>query len=235
MHESGNGDAGGDGRRVVVRDRACEDRVAPERGGRTREVRDDHGSDAHDGAVAGGALRGLVPGSALLVAAQEGAHGAADAVDAAAVGEGRGEAVGDDAAVVEDVLERPERELRVVGGESDAAVVGLAVREVVADLAVLGAALVRETALGGVAEGVADREREERAGDAVDVGWSCVCGRIAESGEEVERRLDVAARDAGREVPHAFRSSQCLTRARARHRPKPGPGAMTRGVFAPVA
>jgi hypothetical protein len=122
-----------------VRDRAGEDRVAPQRGRRAREARDDHGSDAHDGAVAGGALRGLVPGSAARVAAQERAHRAADAVDAAAVGEGRGEAVGDDAAVVEDVLERPERELRVVGGESDAAVARVVVREVVADLAVVRA------------------------------------------------------------------------------------------------
>ena len=224
MDESGHGDAGGDGRRVVVRDRACEDRVAPERGGRTREVRDDHGGDAHHGAVAGGALRGLVPGSALLVAAQEGAHGAADAVDAAAVGEGRGEAVGDDAAVLEDVLERPERELRVVGGESDAAVIGLAVREVVADLAVLRAALLRGAALGGVSERVADREGEERAGDAVGVRWLRVRWGIAERGEQLGRRLEVAARDAGREVVHASALPGCgsgvhlivRTRGRAR-------------------
>lgn len=43
--------------------------------------------------------------------------------------------------MVEDVLERQERELRVVGGESDAAVVGVAAREVVADRTVLRSSL----------------------------------------------------------------------------------------------
>jgi hypothetical protein len=102
---------------------------------RAREVRDDHRRDAHDRAVAGGALRGLVPRHAARVACEERVHRAPEAEDAAAVGEGRGEALGDDAAVLEDVLESPERELRVVGREADAAIGRVAVRTVVADLA----------------------------------------------------------------------------------------------------
>jgi len=132
-------DAQGDRRRVVVRDRA-EDRVAPQCGRRTRVVRDDHRCDVHHGAVAGGALRSRVPRRTVLVSFEERPHGAAEAVDAAAVGEGGGETVGDDVAVLEDVLERPEGELRVVGREADDAAAGVAVRQVVADLAVLAPA-----------------------------------------------------------------------------------------------
>ena len=208
-----------------MRDRARDDGVAPGCRRRTSEVQDDHRCDAHDRAVAGGALRGLVPRRAARVAREERVHRAPEAEDAAAVGEGRGEALGDDATVLEDVLERPERELRVVGREADAAVVRVPVREVVADLAVLLAAVVRGAALGGVAEGVADREGEEGAGDAVRGLGLCRCRRIAEGGEHLGRRLGIAACDAAWEIGHGSargtgRGQRPRTRRRARRGPR---------------
>ena len=110
--------------------------VEPQRGARALRVQQHERRDAHQRAVAGALGAAAVPGRhALLAVVQELPHRLAEAEDRAR-GEAGGEVVGIEFAALEQALERPERELGVVGGQAHAASAGVRVRQVVADLAV---------------------------------------------------------------------------------------------------
>jgi hypothetical protein len=69
--------------------------------------------------------------------------------------------------VGEEALESPPGELRVVKGEPHGPAAGVAVREVVPDLSVLGPARTGPLVFRGVAERVSDGEAQEQAVDAI--------------------------------------------------------------------
>jgi hypothetical protein len=96
------------------------------------------------------------------------------------------------AAVLEEVLERPVRKLRVVGRQADPLAASAAVREVVPDLAVVLTPIRRQLRLARVAEGITDREADQHPGHPIPLG-SLELGR--RKIPRVRRHADAATPD----------------------------------------
>ncbi len=131
-------------------------------------MREQDGRDAHEGAVARRPLPGLLPRDAVLVVGDERANRAANPEDAVRT-EPVGQVPGHEAIVREELLERPEGHLRVVGRQPDAPAVRLPVRQVVADLAEDTRPPTGRHALARVPQRIADREAEQHSLDAIEV------------------------------------------------------------------
>jgi len=77
------------------------------------------------------------------------------------------QALGDERAVLNELLQRPKRQLRVVRGQTDEATFGVPVRQVVPYLAVRRSSLLRHLRLAGVPQGVADGETNQHPSDTL--------------------------------------------------------------------
>lgn len=69
-------------------------------------------------------------------------------------------------AVLDELLQRPERQLGVIREQTDATTFGVPIPQVVANFAVRRSSLARDLRLAGIAEGVADGEPEQHPFDA---------------------------------------------------------------------
>jgi hypothetical protein len=124
-------------------------------------MRNENGCDAHQGAVSGRPRRRLRPFLARPVIAQERAHGLAD-TENAPLGEPTRELID----LQPSSLEQQSR-VGVVRGQAHPAVLGISIRQVITDLAVVTPTFLRPQRLRGVAESIADREAEQHAAHAI--------------------------------------------------------------------
>jgi len=131
-----------------MRDDRGQRHVQPEGRTGTLRMQQHQGCDAHQCAIARALSAVAVPGRhALFAIAQELLHGLADAEDFTR-GEAGRKVVRVQPPAFEQALERPERELTVVRGQSYPMTRGSAVRQVVADFAVARLALLDRQAFG---------------------------------------------------------------------------------------
>ena len=102
-----------------MRDHGAQGRIRPQVIGACPQMRHENGRDAHQCPVARGSRPAQVPRQVLQAqVAGELGHGRADAKDLLAA-EPLGEVTGIQSAILEQLLQRPEGELRVVGRQAD--------------------------------------------------------------------------------------------------------------------